>query len=123
MKQVVLKSVFAITIAIIFSSCFALHGGNMSDSAALSSGNFSYVKYNMKGEATATYFLGIGGLAKNALVAEAKQQMLSSNSLGSNQALVNVTVNYKYSFFFLMIVRTVTCTVTADVVEFEPTNH
>ena len=119
MKKVMLKSIFAITIAIFISSCAAFHSGYMSNSAALSSANFSYVKQNIKGKATATYVLGIGGLAKETLVDNAKQQMLASNPLKSNQTFANLTVNFKSSFYLGVLIRTVKCTVTADVVEFK----
>lgn len=119
MKKVILKSIFAMTIAIFISSCAAVHSGYMSNSAALSSANFSYVKQNIKGKATATYVLGIGGLAKETLVDNAKQQMLASTPLKSNQTLANLTVNFKSSFYLGVLFRTVTCTVTADVVEFK----
>jgi hypothetical protein len=119
MNKLILKSIFAITIAIFITSCAAVHSGYMSNSAALSSANFSYVKQNIKGEATATYVLGIGGLAKETLVDNAKQQMLSSNPLKSNQTFANLTVNFKSSMYFGLLFRTVKCTVTADVVEFK----
>jgi hypothetical protein len=44
--------------------------------------------------------------------------MLKSYLLNKNQALVNLTVNFKNSYY-LGIFQTVTCTVTADVVEFK----
>ncbi|MCK9436269.1 MAG: hypothetical protein M0Q12_03555 [Synergistaceae bacterium] len=119
MKKVLLKTVFAITIAIIFSSCAALHSGYMLNSAALSSANFSYVKQNIKGEATVTYVLGIGGFSKDALVEDAKQDMLASNTLKSNQTFTNLTVNFKTTSYLGILYRVVKCTVTADVVEFK----
>ncbi len=118
MKKNILKSIFAFTIAIFISSCAAFHSGYMTNSAALSSANFSYVKQNIKGQSTATYVLGIGGLEKVTLVDNAKQQMLATNPLKSNQALANLTVNFKYSFYF-GVFSSVNCTVTADVVEFK----
>ncbi len=118
MKRIVLKYIIAITIAISISSCAAIHSGYLSNSVALNSANFSYVKQNIKGEATAVYVLFIGGLAKETLVDEAKQQMLASSPLMNNQALANTTVNFKTSCF-LGIIWTVNCTVTADVVEFK----
>ena len=119
MKKNILKSIFAFTIAIFISSCAAFHSGYMTNSAALSSSNFSYVKQNIKGQSTATYFLCIiGGLNKVTLVDNAKQQMLATNPLKSNQALANLTVNFKYSYYF-GVFSSVNCTVTADVVEFK----
>ena len=118
MKKIILKSVLAITIVIFASSCSAYHSGYMANSASLSAANFSYAKQNIKGEATATYILGIGGLAKETLVDNAKQQMLNANPLKSNQTFANLTVNFKASYY-LGVYKTLKCTVTADVVEFK----
>ncbi|WP_299818103.1 DUF6567 family protein [uncultured Pontibacter sp.] len=117
-----LKSFGALLIAVTFSSCAAFHSGDMASSASLNSANFSYAKQSIKGESTATYVFGIGGMAKESLVANAKQQMLASNPLSANQALANVTVSYKSSLYVGLLYRTVTCTVTADVVEFNNSN-
>ena len=100
------------------TGCSALHSGYMANSAALGSNNFSYVQMNMQGTSTATYIMGIGGLAKKTLVNEAKQEMLKSNPLQSNQTLANLTVNWKSSYYLGIVVIT-KCTVTADVVEFK----
>ena len=70
MKKSILKSTLVIISAILLTSCSAGHSGYMANSASLSSANFSYIKQNIKGEATATYILGIGGLAKETLVNE-----------------------------------------------------
>ena len=118
MKKIILKSVLAITIVIFASSCSAYHSGYMANSASLSAANFSYTKQNIKGEATAAYILGIGGLAKETLVDNAKQQMLNANPLKSNQTFANLTVNFKASYY-LGVYKTLKCTVTADVVEFK----
>ncbi len=117
MKKIILKSIIAISFAFLISSC-ALHTGYMSNSASLSSANFSYVKQNIQGVSTATYFFGIGGFAKETLVNDAKSMMINSSPLKSNQTFANITVNFKSCFYF-GIVSTVTCTVTADIVEFK----
>lgn len=118
MKKIILKFTFAAIVAISLSSCSAGHSGYMSDSSALGAANFSYVKNNIKGESTATYILGIGGLAKSTLVDDAKQKMLSENPIKDNQTLTNLTVNFKNSYY-LGIYWTSKCIVTADVVEFK----
>jgi hypothetical protein len=94
----------------------------MSDSAALSTNNFKYIKNDVRGSSQATYVLGFGGMGKYALVAEAKENMLSKIQLKDNQAIVNTTVNFKNSFFFGFIVVTTNCIVSADVVEFTSNN-
>jgi len=115
-KKIILNLGILLTICIIMPGCIAFHSGYLQSSAALSSANFSYL-YNIQGKAKATYVFGIGGLSRATLVDEAKQDMLSSSPLKSNQALANTTVNFKNSNIlgFIMIVR---CTVTADVVQF-----
>jgi hypothetical protein len=122
MKSLFSQLVFGLLVAVLFTSCAAYHNGYMTNSASLSEANFSYLKQNIKGEATATYVLGIGGLSKKTLVDHAKQKMLDSNPLESNQTFANLTVNFKSSIYFGFLVRTVKCTVTADVVEFNSSN-
>lgn len=117
MKTNFLKVSLFAAIALIFSSCVALHNGYMSNSASLSSANFSYIKKDAKASETATYFLAIGGF-KESLVAKAKEKLIAENSLQDNQALANITVNFKNSSYF-GIVTTVKCTISADIVEFK----
>jgi hypothetical protein len=119
MKKIILKFTLAIVLALSIASCSAVHSGSMENSASLSSANFSYVKQNVVGKAQATYVLGIGGLAKETLVNQAKLKMLAENPLKNNQTLVNLTVNFKNSYYLGLIYSTVKCTVTADVVEFK----
>ncbi len=119
MKKTILHSIVGIFLLSILSSCVAYHSGTMANSTALSQANFSYVKQNIKGDASATYILSIfGGLSNATLVDAAKKDMLKNYILNKNQALVNLTVNFKNSFY-LGLFQTVTCTVTADVVEFK----
>ena len=98
------------------SSC-ALHTGFMNNSASLSEANFGYVTQSISGTAGTLQVFGIGGLDKMALVEEAKKQMLKENPLQPNQALANITVNWKNSFY--VVVMSSKVTVTADVVEFK----
>jgi len=102
----------------IISSC-AFHNGYIYNSVSLNQPNFSYIKTNISGEASTTHFLGIGGLERQAIVAEAKQKMLAENPLKQNQSLANVTIDWKTEFYFVVIKKT--CTVTADIVEFNKT--
>ena len=66
----------------------------------------------------ATYVFGLGGLSKKTLVDVAKKDLLSENPLNDNQAMVNLTVNWKNTFV-LPFAITNRCTVTADIVEFK----
>ena len=105
-------------VSVFLSSCASIHSGYMNNSAALSQPNFSYTQRNVQGVSTATYILGIGGLSKETLVNSAKLNLMDEALLKDNQALVNTTVNFRNSYYLGLVV-TVTCTVTADVVEFK----
>lgn len=106
-----------LAIFVVFVSGCALHTGYMNNSASLSTANFSYAQQSISGFAETWHVFGIGGLEKEALVEEAKKNMLSGYELKPNQALANVTVNWKNSFF--VVVMSSKVTVTADVVEFK----
>lgn len=112
-----LSKLFFIGLFITFMSSCALHTGYMNNSASLSEANFGYVTQSISGTASTLQVLGIGGLDKMALVEEAKKNMLKDNPLQPNQALANITVNWKNSFFLLVFTTDVT--VTADIVEFK----
>ncbi len=113
------KLTFGLFVVILFSSCMAFHAGSISSNGALSSANFEYVKKDISGTSSAVYILNIGGMAKEKMVAEAKENMLQKNPLLSNQALVNMSVDYKNTLILGTIYRKLTVTVTADVVEFK----
>ena len=118
MKKNIVQFVLSLLLINSFASCTAIHSGYMNNSAALSQANFSYVQRNVEGVSTATYFLGIGGLAKETLVNSAKLNLMDEALLKDNQAFVNSTVNFKQSVYLGLLI-TVRCTVTADVVEFK----
>lgn len=106
---------FMVVFALTASSC-ATHIGMMTGNASLSSNNFKVVKI-ASGTASTTKIFGLGGIAKDALVLDAKKDMLMNNPLREGQALANVTVDFKNSYIFF--VNTVKATVTADIVEFK----
>ena len=115
MKKYLLVS--SVLLSFLLSGCFATHSGYLNNSASLSQANFKYVKRSISGESSTLTVLGIGGLGKEALVEEAKADMLSRFDLKPNQTIVNTTVNWKNSFYFALYIAN-KCTVTADVVEF-----
>ncbi|MFC5412433.1 DUF6567 family protein [Larkinella bovis] len=105
-----------VILSVLFQSC-AFHYGALSDSASLSYPNFTIVRSNIQGSAKTLKVVGLGGLARNAIVADAKKNLLAKYPLKENQALANVSVDFKTSLLF--IVQTKTCIVTADIVEFK----
>jgi hypothetical protein len=111
-----LKLFIAIVIIAITASSCAFHSGITSSSTSLNSNNFKMVKL-AQGEASTTKIFGFGGLAKNAIVAEAKKDLMQNNPLKEGQALANVTVDFKTSFVFMVTKTKVT--VTADIIEFK----
>ncbi|HOF55893.1 MAG TPA: hypothetical protein PLD74_13395 [Prolixibacteraceae bacterium] len=116
MKKSFFKIVVTVFSVILLSSCAASHYGVMSDSASLGANNFKMVKY-AKGEASVTKVFGLGGMGKDALVAEAKTNLVQNNPLKEGQALANITVDVKNSF--ILFVTQTKVTVTADIVEFK----
>jgi hypothetical protein len=118
MTKLIFRIALMLNVALALSSCTATHSGYMQSSAALSSANFSYVT-NVRGESSATYVFGIGGLNKETLVDDAQKRMILSNPLKKNQAIANLTVNFKKTYIYFGVITTVKCVVTADIVEFE----
>ena len=111
-----LKLFVAFVIVVFTMSSCATHWGMMSGNASLSSNNFKMVRM-ASGTASTTKIFGLGGLAKNALVLDAKKDLLQNSPLKEGQALANVTVDFKNSIIFFVITEKVT--VTADIVEFK----
>ena len=97
-------------------SCASSNSGTFASSASLNAANFKYVKL-IKGTSETTKFLGMGGEVKDALLADAKANMYENYPLKDNQAYANICVDYKYSSF-LVVIKTVKVTITADIVEF-----
>lgn len=117
MKKNLLFGIAALSLMTILPGCAAFHTGTMSGSAALNSGNFSYVSHDLTGTSTATYIFGIGGMGKQSLVDVAKRDMLRT-PLKNNQALANVNVSFKNTVI-LGVYSEKKCIVTADIVEFK----
>jgi hypothetical protein len=107
---------FLLGIAIL-SSC-AIHTGNTSSNAAVTDDNFRIMDLAI-GQAQTKQVFGIGGLKPDALVLDAKRAMYRNYPLKAGQIYSNVTVDYKRSFY--LIVVTTMVTVSADVVQFNPT--
>jgi len=104
--------------AYFLSSCAAFHNGYMANSTTLGCKNFKYIEHDASGSAKSTYFLGIGGFGHNALVAEAKEDLVYTYIVEDNQSLANITVSWETKVWIVFI-TTHTCTITADIVEFD----
>jgi len=112
------SSLFVALILVLTGCATTMHSGAMSSSASLSSANFAYAG-QAQGQATVSYILMFGGSQSETLVDAAKKNLLASTSLSNNQALANVTVNFKTTSRLGVLFREVTCIVTADIVEFK----
>lgn len=106
--------VVVVIVGLISTSC-ASHWGMMTGNASLSN-NFKTVKM-VSGTSSTKKIFGFGGLAKDALVLNAKKDLMQNNPLKEGQALANVTVDFKNSIMFF--VNSTKVTVTADIVEFK----
>ena len=108
------KALFLFLIPIILSSC-ATHIGIMSGNASISDANFNVAGLAI-GTAKTQHILGFGGLGKDALILEAKRNLYTNYPLKKGQALANVTVDIKRSFFpFVMNTKAI---ISADVIDF-----
>lgn len=110
----ILKNMYMALAAIVFSSC-AIHVGTITGDASISTNNFKMIGM-AKGTATTTKIFGLGGLGKDALVNDAKKDLLQNNPLRDGQALANVTLDFKNSY--ILFVNKQKVTVAADIVEF-----
>ena len=116
------KTIFLLLgIALLFSGCAIHHGltanANLNTTeVVLAKKNFKVIE-SVQGKSQAMYILGIGGLSKKALLAEARANMLANaNIIGDSRAIINESVELKHSFF--PFVRKHQVTVTAHIIEF-----
>ena len=118
-----MKKIGLLMLGIVFllSSC-AIHNqltsnvNNHSTEVVLSKKNFKVVE-TVKGESQALYVFGIGGHKKDAMINEARTNMLiNANIIGSPKAIIYETVETKSSLF--PIVRLYKVIVSGYVVEF-----
>ena len=117
MKRFIL-SVLVFASMALFTGCSMTRGymgHEVQTQVQLNQANFNIVK-SVEGEATASYFLGIGFSEEN-LIARAKKDMLKKANLHGSQALVNITTDRKGSWYFLG--RSETIYISADIVEFK----
>ncbi len=123
MKSRIAKFLFFAIAGLILAGCRAWHDGYIANSASLSSPNFIYVNRDIRGHSKISYVFGFGGTWQESLVHAAKLDMMRSNVIRDNQALVNITSNIKTTWFLFGIVIWKECLLTADVVQFIDTDH
>lgn len=110
-----------IVLTLFLTSCASHYGlpknfNQNTTEVILTKKNFKVIQM-VKGEAEATYIFGIGGLAKNGLVAEAKAKMLGSAGMeGASRSIVNEVVEVKTSGF--LFVSKYKVIVSAQIIEF-----
>lgn len=114
-----LSTLFLLPLLVSLTGCVSYFAGFPTNSTQLNQPNFHYVKQNVSGQSTATYIIGIGGNAHVSMVAEAKENLLSSYPLAENQALANVVVDFKFRSVLGPLFGQKVCTYTADIVEFD----
>jgi hypothetical protein len=101
---------FALTL--LAGSC-AFHTGNIT--TAPQGADFTHIDQAI-GQSKTIKIFGLGGLRRDALVYEARQDLLQNRPLGENEAYANVAVDIKNSF--VIIYSATKVTVTADVVRY-----
>lgn len=102
-KLIKTKSLISIICLFFLMGC-AYHTGNISTG--------SYIDCPLlrleTGTAKATIFFGIGGLSKDALILEAKKNLISKINFKNNLKITNYTVDYKNTYFLFYHSNTVT---------------
>ncbi len=108
----------AVTFLFLLTGC-AAHFGTLKSDVSLNQANFKVVT-TASGSSQTKLVMGFGGLKKEALVAEARKDLVSKANLAPNQVLANLSLDVKTSIFpgFLPMVVIQKVTVTADVIEF-----
>jgi hypothetical protein len=119
-KREMMRRLIGISILILLLSACAIHTGNTSSNAAVTDENFRIMDL-VYGQAQTTQVFGFGGLKPDALVLDAKREMYRNHPLEAGQMFANITVDYKRSFY--LIVVTTMVTVSADVIQFNPTEE
>jgi hypothetical protein len=95
MKKIIIYSI----ISILMASCTAMHTGSVSSGPLLSADDrLVDVAY---GYVSTSYFLGIGGLSKNALIHNAKQELKLNRPLKKGEYYANYTVDFKKTVSFI----------------------
>lgn len=108
MKNLALFSIAAL----LFNSCMTTFNGVLTPTDDLK--NVKYINTAF-GSAQANYFMGVVGNKHDALVLEAKINMMKNFPLDSNQYYANYTVDFRKKN--LLVVQSALVTVSADIVQ------
>ena len=106
------KLLIPLSFILLLSSC-AMHQGMISSSSLNRNVMYEDIAY---GVSQTNKVFGFGGLSKDALVLEAKRELINNRPLKENEAYANFTVDYKRSFF--PFYNQTKATMSADVVRF-----
>lgn len=108
------KNILWISIVAFLCSCTSFHSGTLSSS--ISDRNVCYVDV-ASGISKTKKILWFGGIRKDALVLEAKKQMILNRPLKAGEQYQNITVDFKQTWYGIWVQNT-RATVHADVVRF-----
>ena len=115
--MLILLSFVLITSSCGFHTAYVSNVNNNSTNVELSKKNFKVVE-RVTGQSSATYILGIGGLANKALINKAEFSMLEkSNLIGASKAITSLTIESHNAIFYPFFFRK-TITVSGYVIEF-----
>jgi len=106
------KLLIPLSFILLLSSC-AVHQGMISSSSLNRPVKYNDMAY---GVSQTNQILGLGGLSKDALILEAKKELINNRPLKQNETYANFTVDFKRSFF--PFYSQVKATMSADVVSF-----
>jgi hypothetical protein len=104
-------------LSFVISSCATFHSIPFFLESPAIENNFKYVR-GIVGKSQATYIFGIGGLQREGLAREAKNNLLNNNTIEDGQILVNYTIDKETSYYFGFVV-TLKIIVSADVIEYD----
>ena len=114
MKMIMRKTLLGLSVVILLGSC-ATYQGALSSNAVIIDNKFRVIGVAV-GESQSEKILGLGGLSRNAMVFEAKQNLYQQVKLLPGQALTNITVDFKNEFYFVYFRTKVT--VTGEIIDF-----
>ncbi len=107
-----MKFILFLTLVFLFSSCMSTFNGVLNPTSELK--NVKYINTAF-GFSKATYVFGFGGNKHDALVLEAKLNMMKNFPLLNNQYYANYAVDFKKKN--VLIVQSSLVTVSADIVQ------